>query len=144
MLKIERFVTASPEQFDIVFEGMRNPKNSWGKSDSFMTYIENPETENTAPFTFVLGEKDEELCNTLINGGPVHAKYLRQIPVHVTINAPLYFWKEFDTYKVGTTANSCSTMHTIEKKAFGIDDFSHIVRWNVRCHTYSNTRSTIY
>ena len=125
MLKVERFVTASPEQFDIVFEGMRNPKNSWGKSDSFMTYIENPETENTAPFTFVLGEKDEVLCNTLIAGGAVHAKYLRQIPIHVTINAPLYWWKEFDTYKVGTTANSCSTMHTIEKKPFGIDDFSY-------------------
>ena len=124
MLKIERFVTMSPEQWDIVIEGMRNPKNSWDRSDSYMTYIEDPYTLETAEFEFFLGENDEALMESLVKGGPVHAKFRRMMPVWVTITAPLYWWKEFDTYKVGTVSNSCSTMHKIHAKEFTLEDFS--------------------
>ena len=125
MLKIEKFVTMSPEQWAIVIEGMRNPKNSWDRIDSYATYIEDPETHMTAPFEFFVGENDMKLMEALADGGPVHAKYRRMMPVWVTIDAPLYWWKEFDTYKVGTVCNSCSTMHKIHAKEFTIDDFSH-------------------
>lgn len=124
MLKIERFVTMSPEQWDIVIEGMRNPKNSWDRSDSYATHIEDPETLETADYAFFLGENDRELMESLVKGGPVHAKFRRMMPVWVTIKAPLYWWKEFDTYKVGTVSNSCSTMHKIHAKEFTLDDFS--------------------
>lgn len=124
MLKVEKFVTMSPEQYEIVIEGMRNPMNSWDKSDSYKTHIENPQTLNTADFQFVLGENDKALMEKLANAGPTHRKYLRMMPVWVTITAPLYWWKEFDTYKVGTVANSCSTMHKIHEKPFEITDFS--------------------
>lgn len=124
MLKIEKFVTMSPEQWDIVIEGMRNPKNSWDRIDSYATHIEDPETLETAPFEFFVGENDMKLMEGLAKGGPVHAKYRRMMPVWVTINAPLYWWKEFDTYKIGTVANSCSTMHKIHAKEFELDDFS--------------------
>jgi len=124
MLKIEKFVTMSPEQWEIVIEGMRNPKNSWDRMDSYMTYVEDPETHVTAPFEFFVGENDMKLMESLADGGPVHAKYRRMMPVWVTINAPLYWWKEFDTYKVGTVCNSCSTMHKIHAKEFTLDDFS--------------------
>ena len=124
MLKVEKFVTMSPEQYEIVIEGMRNPMNSWDKSDSYKTHIENPETLKTADFQFVLGEKDEDLMKRLASAGPTHRKYLRMMPVWVTITAPLYWWKEFDTYKVGTVANSCSTMHKIHAKEFTLEDFS--------------------
>lgn len=90
--------------------GMRNPMNSWDKNDS------NDEQ---------IGNNDLELARKLAALGPVHAKYRRMIIVWVDITAPLYWWKEFDTYKVGTVANSCSTMHTIHKRPFTIDDFSH-------------------
>lgn len=125
MLKIEKFVTMSPEQWEIVIEGMRNPMNSWDRSDSYKTHIEDPETLNTADFEFFLGENDHTLMTSLAKGGPVHAKYRRMIPVWVTLTAPLYWWKEFDTYKVGTVANSCSTMHKIHTKEFTLEDFSH-------------------
>ena len=125
MLKIEKTVLPSPEQWEIIIEGMRNPKNSWDKSDSFKTHIEDHETQATADFEHFLGENDLDLMRRLAAGGSVHAKYRRMIPVYVTINAPLYWWKEFDTYKVGTVANSCSTMHKIHAKEFTIDDFSH-------------------
>ena len=131
MLKIEKFVTPSPEQWEIVIEGMRNPKNSWDRMDSYITYVENPETLVRAPLGFFLGEKDLGLCDALDQGGPVHAKYRRMLPVHVTINAPLYWWKEFDTYRVGVCPNpmdiemnSCSTMHKIHAKEFTLEDFS--------------------
>jgi hypothetical protein len=124
MLKIEKFVTMSPEQWEIVIEGMRNPKNSWDRMDSYMTYVEDPETHVTAPFEFFVGENDMKLMENLADGGPVHAKYRRMMPVWVTINAPLYWWKEFDTYKVGTVCNSCSTMHKIHAKEFTLEDFS--------------------
>ena len=115
MLTIEKTVLPSPEQWEIIIEGMRNPMNSWDKSDSFISRIGEHR----------LGKKDHELMCKLAAGGSVHAKYRRMIPVFVTINAPLYWWKEFDTYKVGTVANSCSTMHKIHAKEFTLDDFSH-------------------
>ena len=124
MLKIEKTVLPSPEQWEIIIEGMRNPMNSWGKSDSHKTHIEDVETLETADYEFFLGENDRNLMVSLAKGGAVHAKYRRMIPVFLTINAPLYWWKEFDTYKVGTVSNSCSTMHKIHSKEFTIDDFS--------------------
>ena len=95
-----------------VIRGMRNPMNSWDKSDSQYS-------------GFRLGANDHELMMKLAKGGPVHAKYRRMIVVYVDITAPLYWWKEFDTYKVGTVANSCSTMHKIHAKEFEFDDFSY-------------------
>lgn len=92
--------------------GMRNPKNSWSKSDSSFDTVK-------------LGENDIKLAKQLRDGGSVHAKYRRMIAVYADITAPLYFWKEADTYKVGTVANSCSTMHKIADKRFELDDFSH-------------------
>lgn len=124
MLKIEKFVTPSPEQWAIVMEGMRNPKNSWDRMDSYITHIQDDETLETAKFEFFMGDNDYDLAKRLRNGGSVHAKYRRMIPVFVTITAPLYWWKEFDTYKVGTVANSCSTMHKIAEKEFMLEDFS--------------------
>ena len=121
MLKIEKTVLPSPEQWEIIIEGMRNPKNSWDKMDSkFVRYASDERFEE--PVT--IGEADHKLMMQLANGGAVHAKYRRMIPVFLTINAPLYWWKEFDTYKVGTVANSCSTMHKIHAKEFTFDDFS--------------------
>ena len=125
MLKIEKFVAPSPEQWEIVMEGMRNPKNSWDRMDSYITHIQDDETLETAKFEFFMGDNDYNLAKRLRNGGSVHAKYRRMIPVFVTITAPLYWWKEFDTYKVGTVANSCSTMHKIHDKEFTLEDFSH-------------------
>ena len=124
MIKIENTVTPSPAQWKTIVMGMRNPMNSWPASDSYITHIENPETLNTADFEFVLGEKDAELMRKLANLGPVHGKFMRMIVVYVDITAPLYWWKEFDTYKVGTVVNSCSTMHKIHAKGFTLDDFS--------------------
>lgn len=120
MLTIEKTVLPSPEQWGIIIEGMRNPMNSWDKMDSFSW-----EDGIYGLDEFKLGEADHTLMTKLANGGAVHAKYRRMIPVFVTINAPLYWWKEFDTYKVGTVANSCSTMHKIHSKEFTLDDFSH-------------------
>lgn len=99
--------------FEHAVRGMRNPMNSWDKSDTFVDYD-----------LVLLGNKDKELMKRLVHAGPSHRKFLRQIFVSVDITAPLYWWKEFDTYKVGTTANSCSTMHKIHDKEFTIDDFS--------------------
>ena len=125
MLKIEKTVLPSPEQWEIIIEGTRNPMNSWHLSDSYKTHIENPETLNTADFEFFLGEKDHDLMMRLAKAGTTHSKYRRMIPVFVTLTAPLYWFKEFDTYKVGTVCNSCSTMHKIHAKEFVMDDFSH-------------------
>lgn len=99
--------------FEHAVRGMRNPMNSWDKSDTFVDSD-----------LVLLGKKDKELMKRLIHAGTSHRKFLRQIFVSVDITAPLYWWKEFDTYKVGTTANSCSTMHKIHDKEFTIDDFS--------------------
>ena len=124
MIKIGKTVTMSPEQWDIVIEGMRNPKNSWDRSDSYATYIEDPETLQMASFEFFVGPNDEKLMTTLREAGRDHRKYMRMMPVWVNITAPLYWWKEFDTYKVGTVENSCSTMHKIADKEFELADFS--------------------
>ena len=136
MLKIEKYVTASPEQWEIIIEGMRNPKNSWGRMDSFCCKASSEECPEACPNDiqtcpvfddedyFVIGKNDHTLMDTLNEGGPVHAKYRRMIPVWVTLTAPLYWWKEFDTYKVGTVANSCSTMHKIHAYNFDRSDFS--------------------
>ena len=106
--------------------GMRNPLNSWDKSDSDWEFVEDPSIINpNDEVKFVLGENDLALMRKLVKAGSDHRKFLRQILVSMDITAPLYWWKEFDTYKVGTTANSCSTMHTIHKKPFEVDDFSH-------------------
>jgi hypothetical protein len=104
--------------------GMRNPKNSWDKSDSYWTHIIDAETSDICDFEYFVGDNDHELMMRLAKGGPVHAKYRRMIMVYVDITAPLYWWKEFDTYKIGTVANSCSTMHKIHAKEFTLDDFS--------------------
>lgn len=125
MLTIEKTVLPSPDQWEIIIEGMRNPMNSWDKSDSYTTHIEDPETKETADCAHFVGENDLDLMRRLAAGGSVHAKYRRMIPVFVTINAPRFWWTEFDTYKIGTVTNSCSTMHKIHAKEFTLDDFSH-------------------
>ena len=121
MLKIEN---VEIHGWNAAIRGMRNAMNSWDQSDSYWTHIENPETENTAPFAFFLGEKDLHLASTLVSAGDDHGKWMRYVDVDLDIVAPLYWWKEFDTYKVGTIANSCSTMHKIHAKEFTVDDFS--------------------
>jgi hypothetical protein len=100
--------------------GMRNPMNSWGRMDSQM--YKDSEWEEV---TFLPGDNDLTLMKNLFKAGTEHRKYLRMINVYMDITAPLYWWKEFDTYKVGTVANSCSTMHKIHDKRFTLDDFSH-------------------
>ena len=121
MIKLEHTETFNWEG---AIRGMRNPHNSWDKSDSYWTYIENPETLNKAPFEFFIGDNDLTLMRSLAKSGSDHRKFMRMIIVSVDITAPLYWWKEFDTYKVGTTANSCSTMHKVHAKEFTVDDFS--------------------
>ena len=119
MIRIEK---AEVFNFEGALRGMRNPMNSHHKSDSYFNldgYLLRNEPE------YKLGENDLDLCKRLIKGGTEHRKFLRQIMVCVDITAPLYFWKEFDTYKVGTTANSTSTMHKIHSKPFDLEDFSH-------------------
>lgn len=122
MIKIEKTILPTAEQMNFVIEGMRNPKNSWNLSDSHCKPLYNGITDDEEDY--VLGEKDHELMMKLAYGGPVHAKYRRMIPICVRITAPLYWWKEFDTYKVGTVTNSCSTMHKIHDKEFTEHDFS--------------------
>ena len=109
---------------DAAIRGMRNPMNSWEKSDSYWTHLENPQTMNEAPFQYCVGEEDLALMRKLFRGGSDHRKFMRQIFVSMDITAPLYWWKEFDTYKVGTVANSCSTMHKAHTRDFVLDDFS--------------------
>jgi hypothetical protein len=126
MLKIEKTVLPSPEQWEIIIEGMRNPMNSWDKmdSDTCGNRLVNCEKYTHCHVEYCIGDNDHKLMTQLAKGGAVHAKYRRMIPVFLTIDAPLYWWKEFDTYKVGTVANSCSTMHKIQSKEFTLDDFS--------------------
>ena len=112
MLKTER---TSVMNFENAIRGARNPMNSWARMDSTTDEKGN----------FVMGPNDLDLARRLAHAGSDHRKFLRQIFVSVDITAPLYWWKEFDTYKVGTVANSCSTMHKIHVKAFERDDFSH-------------------
>lgn len=134
MIKIENVEVFNWEG---AIRGCRNPLNSWAKSDSHKCEAQvngdclhvlegtNPATEcDNGKLGFCIGENDLALMRKLCHAGSDHRKFLRQILVSMDITAPLYWWKEFDTYKVGTVANSCSTMHTIHKKPFGLDDFS--------------------
>lgn len=133
MIKIENVEVMGWEH---AIRGMRNPMNSWEKSDSGICKggdngigCENCANQEYCTHAFnrswQLGKADHNLMMRLAAGGPTHAKYRRMIMVYVDITAPLYWWKEFDTYKVGTVANSCSTMHKIAAKEFTMDDFSH-------------------
>lgn len=125
MLKIENVEVAG---WETAIRGMRNPKNSWAKSDSHWDYMnQGPEYLTVAHFDdadFNIGPNDKKLMSTLRNAGTDHRKFMRMITVYLDITAPLYWWKEFDTYKVGTVANSCSTMHKIAAKEFTLEDFS--------------------
>ena len=127
MLKIENTEVMGWEH---AIRGMRNPMNSWEKSDSEWYSIGIP-TSNPAAINdkclsqkYCIGDNDLDLMKRLRNAGTDHRKFMRMITVYLDITAPLYWWKEFDTYKVGTVANSCSTMHKIHAKEFTIDDFS--------------------
>lgn len=139
-IKLENVVLASPKQMEFIIEGMRNPMNSWEKSDSGKgcddhlcgshCTFSSQWCGNTPKY--VVGENDHSLMQRLSNAGTEHRKYMRMMPVSVRITAPLYWWKEFDTYTVGVTpnptdiiVNSCSTMHKITEKAFTREDFSY-------------------
>lgn len=155
MIRLEHTVLPSPEQMEFVVKGMRNPMNSWNKSDSGycggcehigcvhcyfagseehakeMCKLDRQHGYGVRPCgkldfdgTFCVGHNDYALMLKLAKNGTDHRKYLRMMPVYVRITAPLYWWKEFDTYKVGTVANSCSTMHKIAEDEFTWDDFS--------------------
>lgn len=119
MLKISNFEVMGWEH---AIRGMRNPMNSWDKSDSLWNGAFN--YSNGTP-VWSIGDNDLSLMKRLRNAGTDHRKFMRMITVYLDITAPLYWWKEFDTYKVGTVANSCSTMHKIAEKEFTLEDFSH-------------------
>ena len=120
MIKLENTEVLGWEH---AIHGMRNPMNSWEKSDSGCEHCFDSERDCDM-CGYHIGRNDHDLMMRLAKGGPVHAKYRRMIVVYVDITAPLYWWKEFDTYKVGTVANSCSTMHKIAAKEFTLEDFS--------------------
>lgn len=120
MIKIENVEVVG---FKPTIRGMRNPMNSWLKSDSGYASPYQDGCINSAGFS--IGSNDLDLMKRLRNAGTDHRKFMRMITVYLDITAPLYWWKEFDTYKVGTVANSCSTMHKIHSKEFTLDDFSH-------------------
>ena len=136
MIKFEKTEVVG---WEAAIRGMRNPMNSWDKSDSYSCAVLGEITDKNRlyrcsgcknefvgrPNCTVIGENDYDLMMKLRNAGTDHRKFMRMIAVYVDILAPLYWWKEFDTYKVGTVANSCSTMHKIHEKKFTIDDFSH-------------------
>lgn len=148
MIKIENVEVVGWEH---AIRGMRNPKNSWDRSDSDYRRILCDRCDNCLSYQleqwedcdncevdkeckthdgFMIGPNDHKLMMSLASGGPVHAKYRRMIVVYLDITAPLYWWKEYDTYKIGTVANSCSTMHKIHEKEFTREDFSyeHLIR----------------
>ena len=122
MIKFENTETLG---WDNAIRGMRNPLNSWEKSDSYWECTDYSPEEERDFYEYKIGPNDYNLMKHLCNAGTDHRKFIRMIIVYVDITAPLYWWKEFDTYKVGTVANSCSTMHTIHKKEFTLDDFSY-------------------
>lgn len=119
MIKFENIETFG---WGAAIHGMRNPMNSWDKSDSNFIF---PRGGVKLPVLFKIGPNDLKLMQSLIRAGTDHSKFMRMINVTMDITAPLYWWKEFDTYKVGTVANSCSTMHKIHSKEFVLEDFSH-------------------
>lgn len=124
-----KFENTSVFGWDSAIRGMRNPLNSWDKSDSSFLNLNNYQG-------ITIGVNDLNLMKQLIKAGSDHSKFMRMINVTVDITAPLYWWKEFDTYKVGTVRNSCSTMHKIHEKEFTLDDFSHE-------HLCSNSEKTL-
>ena len=139
MLRIENTEVTG---WEAAIRGMRNPKNSWEKSDSGLTCSQNKNNICDIHCTadnyckpldkYLIGPNDLDLMTRLRNSGTDHRKFMRMITVYVDILAPLYWWKEFDTYKVGTVANSCSTMHKIHAKEFTLEDFSceHLMEWS--------------
>nr|DAO45816.1 MAG TPA: hypothetical protein [Caudoviricetes sp.] len=149
MIKIENTQVVG---WEAVVRGMRNPLNSWDKSDS--VFVKDDEyydiNGNSGPYNgvvtddetfFVAGPKDLDLMKRLRNAGTDHRKFMRMITVYVDITAPLYWWKEFDTYKVGTVANSCSTMHKIAAKEFTLEDFSCEHLFDVKDMIHSDQRN---
>ncbi len=135
MIRIENIETYG---WEAAVRGMRNPKNSWAKSDSYPAVdcakcgkieregqCRKEDRDCTGYECFAIGKDDMKLMQTLVNAGTDHGKFMRMIGISMDITAPLYWWKEFDTYKVGTVANSCSTMHKLTAKPFEILDFSH-------------------
>ena len=120
--------------WEAAITGMRNPMNSWNKSDSWYgcgsefddhLELEDCDMDNCRSCHFCVGNNDLDLMKRLAKAGTDHRKFMRMIVVYADVTAPLYWWKEFDTYKVGTVRNSCSTMHKITEKEFTLDDFSH-------------------
>lgn len=124
MIKIENTVAPSNEQWRSVILGARNPKNSWDRYDS-----------KVVNDIFVIGPNDYSLLTRLAKSGTEHRKYMRGLTVSMDVTAPLYWWKEFDQHKIGTTTNSCSTMHKIHAKDFTLDDFSfeHLCQTSIEC-----------
>lgn len=123
MLKLEHTEVFG---WEATIRGMRNPMNSWNKSDSGWGFVPSQTCPTCDRYEcgYIIGENDLKLMKSLSKAGNDHAKFLRMINVTVDITAPLYWWKEYDTYKVGTVANSCSTMHKIADKEFTLEDFS--------------------
>ena len=159
MIKIENLKVYG---FEPAIRGMRNPMNSWARSDSDFnvecrTCTDSTQDCDTCPVAInvckdLLGHNDLDRAISLAKGGPVHAKYRRYIDVYVDITAPLYFWKEFDTYRVGVCPNptdiemnSCSTMHKITAKEFTLDDFSceHLSKESISMDILNNTISVL-
>ena len=124
MIRVENIAVTG---WEAAIRGMRNPMNSWDRSDTDFFF------DGSTP---LIGPNDMKLMRQLFTGGPEHRKYLRMIHVTLDITAPLYWWKEFDTYKIGTTANSCSTMHKITAKEFVLGDFSWDHLLNTGCDLF--------
>ena len=126
MIKVTNIIVPSYEQWMAAIKGMRNPMNSWDKIDSKKNTCNDISCDNCHEICSQIefGKNDYDLMKRLTLAGTEHSKFLRMLPVMMDITAPLYWWKEFDTYKVGTVANSCSTMHKIADKEFTLDDFS--------------------
>ena len=129
MIKIENSYVFG---WDAAIRGMRNPMNSWDRSDSFLCNGECDECPERGDgcngenyLSYVIGNNDLTLMKKLVKAGSDHAKFMRMINVTMDVTAPLYWWSEYDTYKVGTVANSCSKMHKLASKEFTLDDFSH-------------------
>lgn len=138
MIKLEHTVLPSPDQMQFVIEGMRNPKNSLEKSDSIVGTYYGKDFEGNDIIdndSFSLGYNDHDLMQQLSKAGTDHRKYMRMMPVYARITAPLYWWKEFDQYKVGTVSNSCSTMNKIADKEFTLENFSteHLKTGSIIC-----------
>ena len=145
MIEIENIETMG---WSAAIRGMRNPMNSWKKSDSHWDYFPPRDdrycvVQKARDEEYVIGPNDRDLMLRLRKAGSDHRKFMRMIVVYMDIIAPLYWWKEFDTYKVGTVANSCSTMHKIAAKEFTLDDFSREHLYEDDVYEATRTRETI-